>query len=282
MTAADTRLIVNADDFGLSHAINRGVVAAHRDGIVTAASVMTNGPAFEDAVALARQNPALDLGVHLTLTGLEPVASPNTVSSLVDSDARFAPHALDFTRRYLRGSIRLDEVRTELDAQIALAKSRGLAISHLDSHQHVHALPGIARVVAELASAHGIRAVRYPREQLQPYMIASVREARRILEQLALNAVCMLSPLRTLRHPDRFLGFHFGGRLGERNLETVLRHVPRRGTIELMCHPAEAESDGPHAQWSYAGAAERDALTSVRIRELLRSRGIALIGYRDL
>jgi chitin disaccharide deacetylase len=282
VSAAGIRLIVNADDFGLSQAINHGVVAAHRDGIVTSASVMVNGPAFDDAVALAAQNPALDIGVHLTLTELAPLASRERVSSLLGPDGRFPPHAIDFAHRYLRGSVRLAEVRTELDAQIRLAKSRGLAVSHLDSHQHVHVLPGIARVVAELAREHGIRAVRFPRERLQAYMLANMREARRIVEQVALNLACMRSPLRKLRHPDRFLGFHFGGRLSERNLETVLRHLPGEGTIELMCHPAATDSAGAHAQWGYAGAAERDALTSGRIRQLLQARGVALIGYREL
>ena len=86
-------LIVNADDFGLSPAINRGIIAAHRNGIVTSASLMVNGPAFENAVALAQENPALDIGLHLTLTELGPVAAPDKVPSLVDQSRRFAPHA---------------------------------------------------------------------------------------------------------------------------------------------------------------------------------------------
>ena len=282
MSAAGTRLIVNADDFGLSPAINRGIVAAHRDGIVTAASVMVNGPAFEHAVALAKENPALDIGLHLTLTELAPVAPPGSVASLVDANLRFAPHALDFARRYARGSVVAADVRTELDAQIRRAHAHGLSLSHLDSHQHVHALPGIARIVAELASAHAIRVVRYPCERLHAYMFKSAGSARRLAEQFALNAVCMLSELRGLRHADRFVGFHFGGRLTQANLETVLRHLPTRGTIELMCHPAEAENDGPQRQWGYAGPAEREALTVASIRELIRARGIELIGQRDL
>ncbi|MGH8663000.1 MAG: carbohydrate deacetylase [Burkholderiales bacterium] len=282
MNAAGARLIVNADDFGLSPAINRGIVAAHRDGIVTSASVMVNGPAFEHAVALAKENPALDIGVHLTLTGLGPITSPDTVSSLVDENLRFAPHALDFARRYARGSLVAAEVRTELDAQIRLARSHGLSISHLDSHQHVHALPGIARIVADLASAHAIRVIRYPCERLHAYMFKSLGSARRLAEQLALNAVCTLSALRRLGHPDRFVGFYFGGRLTQGNLETVLRNLPTRGTIELMCHPAEAEPDGPQRQWGYAGPAEGEALAAARIRELIHARGIELIGQRDL
>jgi predicted glycoside hydrolase/deacetylase ChbG (UPF0249 family) len=282
VSTAGARLVVNADDFGLSPAINRGIVAAHREGIVTSASVMVNGPAFEHAVALAKENPTLDTGLHLTLTELAPVAPAASVSSLVGTNLRFAPHALDFARRYARGAIVLAEVRTELDAQIRLARAHGLSISHLDSHQHVHALPGIARVVAELASAHAIRVVRYPCERLHGYMFSRAGSVRRLAEQLALNVLCMLSALRRLRHADRFVGFHFGGRLTQDNLETVLRHLPTRGTIELMCHPAEAESDGPQQQWGYAGEAEREALAAASVRALIRARGIELIGQRAL
>ncbi len=275
-----TRLIVNADDFGLSQGVNRGIIAAHRDGIVTSASVMVNGPAFANAVALAREHPALDIGVHLTLTELAPVAPPAAVRSLLDDDGRFAPHAIAFARRYVLGSVALAEVRAELDAQIRLARAHGLAISHLDSHQHVHALPGIARLVAELAEAHGIGAVRYPLERVRGHMLAG--NARRLAEHAALNLVCLGSPLRRARRTERFVGFHFGGRLDERNLETVLHHLPARGTVELMCHPAEAEPDGPHRRWGYAGPAECAALTSARMKALIGARGIRLIGYRDL
>lgn len=282
MSETGTRLIVNADDFGLSQAINRGIVTAHREGIVTSASVMVNGPAFEHALALAQENPALDVGVHLTLTELSPVASPDAVRSLVGGNGRFPPHAIDFARRYARGALVLADVRAELDAQIRLARSRGLTISHLDSHQHVHALPGIARVVADLAYAYGIRAVRYPLERLQAHMFGNVRNARRLAEHLALNAVCVLSPLRRVRRAERFVGFHFGGRLTEKNLERVLRRLPAGGTVELMCHPAESEPAGPHGQWGYAGPDEREALTSARIKALVGARGIRLVGYRDL
>lgn len=277
-----TRLIVNADDFGLSPGVNRGIVAAHRDGIVTSASIMVNGPAFAHAVALAREHPTLDLGVHLTLTELAPLAPPEAVRSLVDEAGRFAPHATAFARRYLRGSIALAEIRDELDAQIRLARAHGLAISHLDSHQHVHALPGVARVVAELAKTHGIRAVRYPLERLDARLLALARNARRLAEHVALNAVCLCSPLRRVRRTERFVGFHVGGRLTERNLEAMLRRLPARATVELMCHPSEAEADGPHRRWGYAGPAERAALTSGRIRALIGARGIQLIGHRDL
>ena len=273
------RLIVNADDFGLSEAVNRGIVAAHRDGIVTAASLTACGPAFEHAAALAAETPSLDLGVHLTLTQLAPVTAPDAVASLVDSDGRFAADAFVLARRYLRGLLDLAEVRKELDAQIRRVRDAGLAISHLDGHQHVHVLPGVAHVVADLAAAYDIRAARHPAEPVRSYMLAN---GRRLGEQLALKAVCAVSPLRSLKRTTSFAGFYFGGRLTEKNLTTLLQHLPRRGTIELMCHPGEAEAGGPHREWGYAGPAEREALTSATVKELLAARGTELTTYRDL
>ena len=180
MTRADrgARLIVHADDFGLSEAVNRAVIAAHENGIVTAASLMAGGDAFEHAVALAKDHPTLDVGVHLTLTEQHPTAPAADVPSLVGPDGKFAPHAFQFAKRYLRGDIALTHVRAELDAQIRRVVDHGLVPSHLDGHQHVHVLPGIARIVAELAGAYGIRAVRCPAERLRGYMLKDLARTR--------------------------------------------------------------------------------------------------------
>jgi hopanoid biosynthesis associated protein HpnK len=283
-----SRLIVQADDFGLSEAVNRAVIAAHENGIVTATSLMAGGEAFEHAVALAKECPTLDVGVHLTLTEQQPVAAAGTVRSLVGADGRFAPHAVQFAKRYLRGEIALAEVRTELDAQIRRVLDHGLVPSHLDGHQHVHVLPGIARIVAELARTYGIRAVRYPAERLRGYMLrdlAGLKDlagAKRVFEQLVVGGLSFLSPLRALRRADRFVGFYFGGRLDERNLRTVLEHLPARRTIELMCHPGLDDPASRYGHWHYAWAAETAALSSPRIREMLEARGVRLIGYREL
>jgi hopanoid biosynthesis associated protein HpnK len=276
---ATALLIVNADDFGLSEAINRGVVKAHRDGIVTAASLIACGPAFDQAVALARETPTLDVGVHLTLTQLAPVSLPESVPTLVDVHGRFPADTFALARRALRGGLALADVHRELEAQIAKVEAAALSITHLDGHEHVHVLPGIARVVADLAAAHGIRAVRHPVERMRGYML---RNARRLAAQLMLSAVAAAAPLRRFRRADRFAGFHFGGRLSEKNLTMVLAGLPRSGTIELMCHPGEMEPDGPHRKWGYAGMAEREALTSRRIRDLVTARGMQLVSHRDL
>jgi predicted glycoside hydrolase/deacetylase ChbG (UPF0249 family) len=270
------KLIVNADDFGISEAVNRGIVEAHVRGIVTSTSIMATAPKFEHAVELARQRPSLAVGVHLVLTEQRPLIGAAAAASLVRPDGTFEPHLKQLLKKRLRGLVAMSEVRSELDAQIRRVRSAGIAINHLDGHQHVHVLPGISRVVAELAAAHGISAVRYPAERVRGYMLRSVKHAPRVIEQAALNMFCAASPLARLRRSDEFVGFYFGGRLDEANLETVISGLPTRGTVELMCHPGD-EGMRPTDDWHYAWAAERDALISPRIRELLLARGMHLV-----
>jgi predicted glycoside hydrolase/deacetylase ChbG (UPF0249 family) len=119
-------------------------------------------------------------------------------------------------------------------------------------------------------------AVRYPAERIRGYMLRSPRHARRIAEQAALGLFSASSPLKRLRRSDDFVGFFFGGRLDEANLATVLGNLPAAGTVELMCHPG-AEDMRPIGDWQYSWAAERDALTSPRIRELVAARGMQLV-----
>ena len=270
------KLIVNADDFGISEAVNRGIIEAHDRGIVTSASIMATGPKFEHAVALAQKRPKLAVGVHLVLTEHRPLIGASAAATLVGPGGVFAPHLEQFLAKRMRGLVSLAEVRRELDAQIRRVRAAGIAVSHLDGHQHVHVLPGVARVVAELAAAHGVAAVRYPAERVRGYMLRSPRHARRVAEQAALGLFSASSPLKRLRRSDEFVGFYFGGRLDEANLATVLGSLPAAGTVELMCHPG-AEDMRPVGDWQYAWAAERDALTSPRIRELVAARGMQLV-----
>jgi len=277
--SAGTRLIVNADDFGIAEAVNRGIAEAHDRGIVTSASIMATGQGFEHAVALARERPKLGIGVHLVLTEQRPLAGAH-VPTLVGPDGRFAPHAVEFAGRQLGARVSLRDVKVELDAQIRRVRATGLVVTHLDGHQHVHVLPGVARVVAELAAAHGIAAVRYPAERFRAYMLRSPRGLKRLAGQAAVTACCAASPLRDLQHSDDFVGFYFGGRLDESNLRIVLDDLPPGRTIELMCHPGQ--EDMRAEGWQYAWAAELAALTSPRVRELLTARRVELISHRDL
>jgi predicted glycoside hydrolase/deacetylase ChbG (UPF0249 family) len=148
-----TRLIVNADDFGITEAVNRGVVAAFDRGIVTSTSLMATGAAFDHAVELARRRPGLAVGIHLVLTEHRPLIGARAAASLVGPDGFFPAHITQLLAKQLRGRISLTEARVELEAQLKRVRDAGVVVSHIDGHQHVHVLPGIAAIVAELASA---------------------------------------------------------------------------------------------------------------------------------
>jgi predicted glycoside hydrolase/deacetylase ChbG (UPF0249 family) len=276
-----SRLIVNADDFGLAEAVNRGIVEAYDRGIVTSTSIMATGLAFEHAVDLARSRPGLAVGIHLVLTEQRPLIGAAAAASLVEPDGCFPPHVAQLLARQLRRRLSLPEVRRELGAQLTRVRDAGIAVSHIDGHQHVHVLPGVAAIVADLAAEHGVAAVRYPAERVRGYMLRNLKYVRRVAEQTALRLFCESAPLKHLRRSDDFVGFYFGGRLDEANLATVLRELPAGRTVELMCHPGGDDMDALN-DWVYAWGAERDALTSPRIRELVTARGMQLISYRDV
>ncbi len=242
---------------------------------------MATGAKFEHAVDLARSRPGLAVGIHLVLTEQRPLIGALAAASLVEPDGRFPPHVAQLLVKQLRGRISLPEVRLELDAQLKRVRDAGVAVSHIDGHQHVHVLPGIAAIVADLAKEHGVAAVRYPVERVRGYMLRSPKHVRRVAEQTALRLLCESAPLKHLRRSDDFVGFYFGGRLDEANLATVLEGLPSGRTVELMCHPGDEDMQ-VSKDWAYAWAAERDALTSPRIRELVTARGMQLVSYRDV
>ena len=279
---AKCRLIVNADDFGLSEEINEGILQAHTKGIVTSTSLMPTGAAFCHAVNLASMTPSLDVGIHLTLVEETPLSPPQSIPSLVNDHGRFHPHAGDFLKRYLRGKISRREVRNELESQVRKVKDSGLQISHLDSHQHLHALPGIWDIVQSLAAQFDIAAVRYPRESVSSYMLSDYDRWPRLAQLCALNFFCALVNRRGPTSPDHFVGFFYGGHLSREHLENVIRHLPGGGVCEMMCHPGLAVSAEGYSHWQYRWQDELDALTDPRVKALLLENAIDLISYQDL
>ena len=276
------QLIVHADDFGLSEKINEGILYAYRNGILTSASLMANGAAFEHAIALYRTAPTLDLGIHLNLVNERTVLDSQKNSSLLDSKGRLHRNAKVFTRKYFTGQICLQEVKYELEAQIKKVLSQGVKISHLDGHQHLHMLPGIHRIILELAKKYGVPAIRLPSERVRGYMLQNIGMVPRVLELLVLNFFCRLRKKGDFQRANHFVGFFFGGRLNKSNLLTVLQSLPRTGTCELMCHPG---FDDPHTQygdWDYHWSDELTALTDNEIVEFIQSNGIRLISYHEL
>jgi predicted glycoside hydrolase/deacetylase ChbG (UPF0249 family) len=211
-----------------------------------------------------------------------PLSNIADIPSLVREDGHFHAHANEFVKRYLLFKISLSEIRQELDAQICKVAERGITISHLDDHQHIHMLPGIRRIVGELAKKHSIPSIRYPRERLHFYMLREKGSIGRLIQLIALNTFCMIARTTDARRPDFFVGFFYGGNLSDENLHKVLRHLPSSGTCELMCHPGFNDTDSRYRHWQYRWQNELDAITSQKIKTLLQSKGVKLIPYSAL
>lgn len=276
------RLIVHADDYGISESVNNGICLAHQEGILTSSSIMASGAAFEHGVDLLRRNPSLDVGIHLTLIEESPLLPKGMIPSLVGEDGLFFDHATTFIKKYLAGRIRLSQIRKELEQQIRKVLDAGIAISHLDSHQHIHALPGIRSTIIELAEEFGITAVRLPSERFQRYMFRDAGSISRLGQLLVLKAFCSIGSWKRIKSPDYFVGFYFGGKVTHRNLLTILESLPADGVCELMCHPGMPEEENRYAHWGYRQSDELEALLKPEIAQLLKEKGVTLVSYKEL
>jgi chitin disaccharide deacetylase len=275
------QLVVNADDLGLTPGVNRGILRAFQDGIVTSASLLVTGSAFEQAVALARQNPELDVGLHLTLVEERAVLGREHLPTLVDETGRFARTSGEFFRRAFLGRISWDQVEREIAAQIARFQMTGLRLSHLDSHQHLHMFPPIFQIVRRLTS--GMDHV-WIRNSAGPWRKSPGVLMGRWAQQLGLNLTCLsarsLHGSRLPRTPDGLYGFDVSGCLTRPALEGTLRKIPE-GLYELVCHPGEDDVDTRtrYNHWGYRWAEELKALTAPETKVVLKEQRIALTSF---
>lgn len=278
------RLIVNADDFGISKAVNTGIVKAHCNGIVTTASLMAVGRAFDHAVALCRAFPTLDVGVHLTLVAEKPLLKQN--SSLAGKDGYFPPDIPKLLKLLLNRRIQLPEIQAEWSAQIERILSCGIRVTHLDSHQHLHVLPGIAGLTSDLARRYHIPFVRIPMEDRWVARPITSHGLVRMAGAMALRAGCRIARLNQRRvsgfQSPRFLGFHEGGRLNPESLERILRALKPGRVYELMCHPGLPPEEPYIRRWNYGHRIELDALAGPSVQSLIIARNIRLCSFADL
>ena len=276
------RLVVNADDFGLTQGINNGIVAAHRKGILTSASMMACGKAFDHAIDLLSSVPQLDLGVHLTLVEENPIEDCNRIPSLVTTDGNFKPSAASFTRDYFRGRINPREVILEFESQIKKLAAAGISISHIDSHQHIHMLPGIFRIVTKIAWAHHIPIIRVPYERIKGYMLRRPAMVPRLVQLMVLNYFCRRANLDKRVTTDHFVGFFHSGRLTTNALKLLLSGLPDTGYCELICHPGWQDQKSPYRHWNYTWDKEFEALTDPDIKMMIKTNQIDLSSFSAL
>jgi len=255
------KLVVNADDFGFTRDVNAGIVEAHRDGILTATTLMANGDAFEDAVRLARETPSLDIGCHLVL--VQAPGLPQTIPQLVQAVAL--------------GRIPIYE---ELSKQVRRIVDAGLSPTHLDTHKHTHLLPPVLDAVARISEEFRIPWVRRPFDfPLQPGGVGWKNKLMRLTNGRFRAALERHHCLST----DWFAGFRLTGDYRSGDLVEVIHALPE-GVTEFMCHPGRCGDDLRSARTRLKESREEElrALTAPEVRKALADSGVKLVSYREL
>jgi hopanoid biosynthesis associated protein HpnK len=284
-----TRLIVNADDFGLTSGVNRAIIEASRAGTVTSTTLMANSSAFDEAVALAKSQPQLRVGCHVVLIDGEPITAG--LKTLTNGTTRFKSSLKEFALAAIRKKLSQEEIRCEAEAQIRKIQSAGMVVSHVDTHKHTHIFPHVLRPVLQAARSCGVPAVRNPFEP------ATARPRGKILRRPALwvralqvkllhrysaefNAAVNDEHIKTTQGSA---GIIATGTLDQDLLTAMIQGLPE-GDWELVCHPGYLDADLQSAgtRLLQSRQAELQALTSAETRQVLARRGIQLISYADL
>lgn len=279
------RLIVNADDFGLSAGVNRAVEIAWQDGILTQASLMSGGEAFDEAVEIARRNPGLQVGLHLTLVQGRPVLPPDRIPGLLGTDGCFPDNPVNVGMRlFFDRSIRT-QLRAEIEAQILKIKETGLPLSHIDGHLNIQMHPTVFELLQELMPLHGIRSFRITRERLRRNLAHDRnRMMGKAFERLIFGALSNHAEPELLRMnilcATEVKGLLNSGRMTETYLLAILEHLDP-GLTEVYFHPGcLPDAEISRRMPDYLHEEELRALTSPLIRKRLQELGISLCNYR--
>ena len=284
------RLIINADDFGLTSGVNRAIVEAHERGVLTSTTLMANALAFAEAVQLSKTSSRWSVGCHVVLLDGTPLLDPARISSLVPkgNGKAFSDGVAGFAVRSLTGQINPDEVEAEAAAQIWKLKSHGISVSHVDTHKHTHIFPAALQGLLRAARSCGVRAIRNPFEVIAFNFAGSQKRLWKRYAQVktlrGLAAYFRRAVAKAgLRTPDGTLGIVATGHLDPHMFHTIADTMPE-GTWEFVCHPGYVDGDlaAIRTRLRESRAEELAILTSPATRAALEKRGIELISYADL
>ena len=269
------RLIVNADDFGLSHYVNDAVIRAHRDGILTSASLMVNEPACDEAVKIAKENPKLGVGLHITLLMGHSALPAGKIPGLVNNRGEFSDSPVSTGMKYFFNSGLREQLRAEIRAQFEKFRATGLPLDHVNGHLHFHLHPAVFKILMEESDTLGISHLRLTRDCFSRsrrtshgHLLYRISHAA-IFEMLSSRARRPLEQ-KKIRHARITFGLLQNARVDEEYILKLLPELPP-GDSELYSHPSLGEFKH-----------EFDALVSPRVRELVNKLGIELIRYQDL
>jgi chitin disaccharide deacetylase len=264
-------LIVTADDFGLHERVNQAVARAHRDGVLTCASLMVGAPAARDAVTIARELQSLRVGLHIVLADGHATLPRARIPALVDEHGRFADRMVrDGFRFFFLPEVRR-QLALEIRAQFEAFAATGLALDHVNTHKHFHLHPTVLSLILDIGRDFGLRAMRLPRERraspfLAPWLVSMKRRLDRA--GIACN--------------DRVAGIASTGRMDEAALLALLADAPE-GVLEIYSHPAtEGAAPLTSSMRGYRHADELAALCSPRVARAVESTGAMHGGFADI
>jgi len=276
-------LIVNGDDFGHSAEVNAGILRAHREGILTSASLMVAGAARDEAARAARENPALDVGLHVVVCRGQSVLAPDELGGAVDAQGRFPNNPVIAGMRWFFDRRLRDRLAAEIRAQIETHLKMVGYLNHIDGHLNFHVHPTIASILVELASEYRVPCLRLPREPVAATLrLARDNASRKLVEAVIFRTLSRrtrrLMRARGLKSNDRLFGLHQSGHMSEDYVLGVIDRL-REGVTELYFHPALDIGGTPPP----AGAQiEVEILTSTRVRDALSARGVKLTTFAEL
>ena len=295
------RLIINADDFGLTPGINRAIAECNAQGIVTSATLMAKGAARAEAAELAANLPGMSIGCHVVLVDGFPVLPPGQIPTVAfaTEGTQFAPSLGGFVQRLAAGRFDADQIEAEATAQFSALRNSGVQLTHFDTHKHTHVFPAVLRPLLRAARASGIRAVRNPFVPRQPLLFPELRRRpqlwKRYWQTRALRRFLPAFQRMVAEHGmvthDGCLGVLETGFLDADLLAAIVAAIrentaagPPSGTWELVCHPGYDDADlaAVRTRLRSSRQIERQLLCSEETKTLLAKNGIELISYRDL
>jgi chitin disaccharide deacetylase len=274
------KLIVTADDFGAAVEVNQAVERAHRDGILSAASLMVGACAAHDAVQRAKTMPALRVGLHLVLVEGKPVLPAAAVPDLVDKNGNFRTDmARSGAAMFFLPKVRA-QLAAEIEAQFAAFAATGLRLDHVNAHKHFHLHPTIAALVVKLGKAHGARGARVP---LEPQAVLGRIEKHKPSGVVALTAPFARGLKNRFRRagiaaPDQVFGLAWSGAMTQQRLSGLIENLPE-GLSEIYMHPATGPYPGSAPGYLYGE--ELKALTDPGLPGMIAARGIRMGGFGD-
>ncbi len=279
------RLIINADDFGVSEEVNEAVIRAHREGVLTSCSLMVTGKAFENAVQLAKRNPQLGVGLHLVVVMGRSALPREEIPSLVDEQGHFLNDPFTAGLKYYFSKEAQAELGKELAAQFALFRSTQLPCSHIDGHLHMHTHPVVFAAALRLGKQYGVQRMRVPEEELG----LALRFGRDHLCRKLFHWLVFRWLSQVMKRQLRSKGFVFSqrvygtlqtGQINASYLLFLLRQLKSESN-EIHCHPALYQTSTPSLQ-EQSRFAEFEALTDKKVIEFLNSSSIQLTNYFGL